>query len=1000
MSKSRARASFSADTSLTDLGKPKKIIKRNRKITSCFQCREKKQKCDRVHPVCGECRAINGKCTYVSTIEEVEALRLKRQLQDSDTSDVSAPASDDDDDDDARRFDIDLARRKSGTVVFGGRVAEYRADAPDSDLFSAGPSTSAALLQTALLNHNKCFVSDHNVRMARAEAVSEVLSAVKINIPPIDSVREILGIYHTRLGCFCDAAQPDILWPRIEALLQWWYAGQHGLPPDPVLLPLLLVMLALGLQAKRTSDPRIPSDWGPKHILVENCSSESSLLLATGMITVTLQMSCQADWAVAYSAPLDMVRTELLRAVWHLAEHNLQFACTLVSSAVKLAQSAGLHRDPSHWQHMTPEEGYLRQCLWQNVVFFETFISNRIGQPPGLSGDRADAKIPQDYEAVRQLYNRLPAELATGLAPPPPSLTTFQFNTARFQACESLLEQNAHYFGVDPPKRQVVNHLREKYERWRESLPPLLRFRSLNEDDSPTDDQTTSDQLLFQRKMLELMYIQSQMTIHRPFLEVNPTPARSEMARQSMERCLKASERMVWLVSRLMSRRPPFVVLNIFGYHLFNSAVILAVYAPVAGAASQGLSATLDMAIQCLRALASTQRLHQVARQAATYVEIVGQLIEAQHSHSQRSRNGLGKSTRTDSGAGVVKVEAFDSDHDVLARGSGGLARPPFGSAALDPNGLPVMASYQYNVPPGSFSGLADVYGSSTHPDPHPFVGWAVHSSIASYGSGVPAQQQGQGLEGSPKSRVLGSDAVDPNLHRNSCSGVPSNDSATSSAAAMSGGGASGYPSQRTGLTELSTQWFDLLQGNSSSVPAGFSLTSSVDQQTPDHSSMSSFVPPPSDQISQALGMDSTSGGGAGAGQQREYMQSAAPPPVIAARANSMFAVGRTSSSNSMGGGSEATSPGSSNFNPQHPHDSNAHNHPAVFRSGWSASPSSNPKPRPAEQQQGSALSAVHHHQSRERGSGSDLDFSQMQLQPPLAAPNEGQFYRYPLPQA
>ena len=82
-------------------------------------------------------------------------------------------------------------------------------------------------------------------------------------------------------------------------------------------------------------------------------------------------MTCPANWAIAYSAPLDLVRVCLLRALWHVGEHNLHFATTMMGSTMKLAQSAGLHRDPSHWEGLQPEEAYVRRNLWHNLVFFE-----------------------------------------------------------------------------------------------------------------------------------------------------------------------------------------------------------------------------------------------------------------------------------------------------------------------------------------------------------------------------------------------------------------------------------------------------------------------------------------------------------------------------------------------------------------------------------------------------------------------------------------------------
>jgi len=673
----RAASQQTPDTttpwSTAESGKPKRIIKRNRKITSCFECREKKQKCDRVHPVCGECAAIKGKCTYVSTIEEVEALRIKRQFQDRDTGSEAGDdpphkslgepwtprlSSGSDSSQHTRSATFfggryhnapttvaEAAARNSMTAAGGAGIAAlsstssspmfssaattsypHKAEAADpyppysaqsqqlppladSDLFCAGPSTSAALLQSAILQQRNTLVSDVRVRAARAEAVAEVLASVKISLPPLDAVRELLNIFHNRMSWFCDAALPDLLWPRIEPLLGWWYGGQQGLPADPVLMPLLMTMLAIGCQIKRTQDVSIPGEWGPTCTIVEGCSSEITMLVAAGMMTNSLQMTCPANWAIAYSAPLDLVRVCLLRALWHVGEHNLHFATTMMGSTMKLAQSAGLHRDPSHWEGLQPEEAYVRRNLWHNLVFFEVFMSNRVGQPPCVMVDWSDTRIPTDYKDLKSLYARLPVEAGTGARPSAPSLSFFQFHRARFEMARLCLNQNSQFFALKSPSKEMINRLSTDYENWREDLPSVLRFAGLKgasisglayvngdtdmdlydgkrrngdpdaSNDSPSDRLTKDDILFCQRRLLELTFLAGQTTLYRSNLE--PVP-RSEHARLSFRRCLTSSHRMIMLVSEWMGRDPPFVVLNILAHHLFNAMVILAIFVPAA----------------------------------------------------------------------------------------------------------------------------------------------------------------------------------------------------------------------------------------------------------------------------------------------------------------------------------------------------------------------------------------------------------------------------------
>ncbi|CAD6893665.1 unnamed protein product [Tilletia controversa] len=631
------------DASLDDSDRPKQTIKRNRKITSCFQCREKKQKCNRAHPVCGECAAANGECTYVSTIEEVEALRSKR-VQSSDgaiLSEAGEASSSARSTSTPNDLGTDSIPRSSASTVFGGNITEARSTMEpltDSDLFCTGPSTSAGLLQMALNHQNNGLVSDVRVRAVRAEAVAQVLTAITMDIPPLDAVRELLNIFHTRVAWFCDAAIPDLFWPRIEPLLDWWYAGRQGLPADPVLLPLLATMLAIGLQAKRTSDPNIPQDWGPNHVIVEGCSSEGTLLLSASMMTTMLQMHCPASWAIAYSAPLDLVRVCLLRALWQLAEHNLQLASTLIASTIKLAQSAGLHRDPVHWKGIHLEETYIRRNLWQNVCFLEIFISNRLGQPPGLVVNRSDTSIPDGPADLERLFAKLPPDSLAGKPPPPPPRSWSEYHTHRFRVAQLLLEQNSCYFGIKPPSKEIISQLSPKYEAWREALPDILSFTSDTvETESITghlDERDEGDDtLFFQRKMLELIFLHGQTSIRRPFLEADL--ARNEQTRPVLERCLSSSKRMVKLVLQVMSRNPPYLILNIMTLHLFNASVILAAYAQPNEPSDKMLFLILQTALEQMSTIASTPRWHAVARQAGTYIQTIKQLMSVARQRAQ-----------------------------------------------------------------------------------------------------------------------------------------------------------------------------------------------------------------------------------------------------------------------------------------------------------------------------------------------------------------------------
>ncbi|KAL1742363.1 fungal-specific transcription factor domain-containing protein [Schizophyllum fasciatum] len=83
----------------------------------------------------------------------------------------------------------------------------------------------------------------------------------------------------------------------------------------------------------------------------------------------------------------------------YLAEHgHVSEAWKLAGSAIRLAISVGMHRDPSWalWQEMSVDESTLRRRSWWNLVILDRLYSYVLGRPPMVRGDLADVKLPDD----------------------------------------------------------------------------------------------------------------------------------------------------------------------------------------------------------------------------------------------------------------------------------------------------------------------------------------------------------------------------------------------------------------------------------------------------------------------------------------------------------------------------------------------------------------------------------------------------------------------------
>ncbi|KAF5392659.1 hypothetical protein D9757_000881 [Collybiopsis confluens] len=70
-----------------------------------------------------------------------------------------------------------------------------------------------------------------------------------------------------------------------------------------------------------------------------------------------------------------------------------------MSLAAKVAQSSGMHRDPSRW-HMDPKTVQRRRALWWEVCSADISHSVALGRPPSIHLSFVDCEFPTDEEAT------------------------------------------------------------------------------------------------------------------------------------------------------------------------------------------------------------------------------------------------------------------------------------------------------------------------------------------------------------------------------------------------------------------------------------------------------------------------------------------------------------------------------------------------------------------------------------------------------------------------
>lgn len=654
------RESVNTSADLTSTPKPKKErakpkprsksatkITRFRKITSCLQCREKKQKCDRVKPVCGNCREnpSDDPCHYVDD----------RKRPNSDDEDGAADTS----------IGSPLVRKRKepddATLDTGNSRVFKRADFP-----RVNDRRHAVMLRTRremvekLEQVGRDRSRDFNTRVnaARAAAIADVLFESAITLPTADEISALLYTYKTQVEPFVNVVVIDINIARIQSFLRWWHSKPTTMPADPPLVPLLLVILALTLQVKRNSpefERHNLKNFAP--IPGIECSDERTLLSVAGHCIDALQIACPSAWSSAFQAPIDLTKASLLRGIWHLNELNLQFAGTCFALTTRLAHAAGLHRDPEHWSGMRIEEAQARRNLWWNIVFFEVAHAHRIGQPPCLTHEGFDTQYPDDYGALYAMYERAgladpdPSRIilppgATALVPRTPSQNNFDYHWARFRIYHIFLRQSQQLFrfGISSPPDPNLN---DEYAKWRENLPEKLKrhFERRSTGSVRPDPELVTEvvsqtfanrvydpkiteelQEYQQGYSLEFMYHQCMITLHRPYIDEQGAWKPPESVQKSLEVCLRSAEALINTVEDVLSVLPANSMYNQCAYFAFNAGLILAIHCKL-DPTSQVHRPHIQKSLDLLDTLSGMARLTNVAEQAGRYGSTLKQML-------------------------------------------------------------------------------------------------------------------------------------------------------------------------------------------------------------------------------------------------------------------------------------------------------------------------------------------------------------------------------------
>ncbi|KAL2833860.1 fungal-specific transcription factor domain-containing protein [Aspergillus cavernicola] len=254
------------------------------------------------------------------------------------------------------------------------------------------------------------------------------------------------------------------------------------------------------------------------------------------------------------------------------------FTWSLMSTAVAVAHTIGLHRDPSSWTSVAPWERRLRRRLWWGLWLTEKWIAFTRGMPSHITEDESDVPL---------LSLTDPADILDPTATAScPEISSYLFYLTSLTTILADIQKT--YYTVKAVNRtssdlgyslDAARSTRARLKDWRDHLPESLKRQR------PSTQTSVRDTDLDGTGSLYLSYIVTHMTLFRALmrpLDTAPTlvTAYPDSAKAVMKGALLCVKEFVEFVESLTGAqwnsfwhswsRPNFAIAGAFMVHLLH----------------------------------------------------------------------------------------------------------------------------------------------------------------------------------------------------------------------------------------------------------------------------------------------------------------------------------------------------------------------------------------------------------------------------------------------
>lgn len=217
----------------------------------------------------------------------------------------------------------------------------------------------------------------------------------------------------------------------------------------------------------------------------------------------------------------------------------------LLGTIVQLAMHMGYHRDPKHFQGMSPFKTEMRRRIWATVVELDIGISTQMGLPRLIKQWQTDTCEPsnlQDGDFGQATTVMPPSRPETDLTPMLYRLAKARLMTTIGYIWDFAVDMRTYTY---PDMMKMDQRLQEGHA----SIPECLRWRSM------AHCITNSPQIIMQKVFLEIMFHRARIVLHGRYL--HPSLGKKPSG-YSQRACIDAALTLLGYQHMLQQETQPF----------------------------------------------------------------------------------------------------------------------------------------------------------------------------------------------------------------------------------------------------------------------------------------------------------------------------------------------------------------------------------------------------------------------------------------------------------